>query len=419
MTIGRTSWPRLLRQLIPARPAPEGSDASLLEQFVRHRDEAAFAALMQRHGPMVLGVCRRVLHEAQDADDVFQATFLVLVRKAAVIRHPELLGNWLYGVAYHIALQARAGAARWRSHERQVEDVPAPEPVDERIWEELRPLLDEEIHRLPEKYRAPVVLCYLEGKTYAEAARMLGWAEGTVSGRLARAREKLRTRLAFRGLTLSAATLAATLGQQGSAAVPAALAQVTFQAAALTAAAGPAAAAGLISAQAAALSQAALQTTFAVKLKILGAVVAAAGLVGLGGAVVSHGSANPAWTSRPVTEDRDQLQGTWRWVAGQEAGHASAPKDLSWSFQGNQLIVQSGDQRLQGTYQLNRAYLHMRTIDITLPSAAGGPPTTLYGIYGFENEGLSVCFTTEAARRPLQFDSTPSNGQVFYEFRRP
>src|SRR5262249_37814914 len=186
--------------------------------------------------------------------------------------------SWLYGVAYRSAVQARAGAAARRARERQVEDMPAVAPVDAKVWDELRPLLDEEVHRLPEKYRCPVVLCYFEGKTYAEAARLLGWAEGTVSGRLARAREKLRTRLASRGLTLSAAVLTTALCQQGSAAVPAALAAATLQGV-LSTAAGQAAA-GLVSAQAVAFSQGALRVALAVKLKVLAAVIAAGGLVG-------------------------------------------------------------------------------------------------------------------------------------------
>src|SRR5881275_478256 len=134
-------------------PSADGTDAHLLAQFVKERDEEAFAALMGRHGPMVLGVGRRVLRGRQDADDVFQATFLVLVRKAASLRRPESLGNWLYGVAYRIALQARGTGARWRALERQVENVPAAEPVDEKVWDELRPVLDDEISRLAEKYR--------------------------------------------------------------------------------------------------------------------------------------------------------------------------------------------------------------------------------------------------------------------------
>src|SRR5262245_60248500 len=314
MQIARATWPRFLRPLSPLRPPSDGSDAHLLDRFVRCRDAGAFAALMERHGPMVLGVCRRVLRDAQDADDAFQATFLVLIRKAAGLRRPELLGNWLYGVAYRIALQARAAARRRPVPERQVEDVPAAEPVDEKVWDELRPVLDEEVNRLPEKYRAPVVLCYLEGKTYTEAARALGWPEGTVSGRLARAREKLRRRLALRGLTLSAAALGTILCQQGSAAVPAALAQATLKGVLLTASGQ--AAAGLLSAQAVALSQGALRVALAVKLKVLTVALVAAGLVGVGVWVVSDDGQSlthfvDAHGKHLAAADRDRIQGTW------------------------------------------------------------------------------------------------------------
>src|SRR5438105_5948771 len=144
----RSASPGLLVRLFGAPPAEAGSDADLLSRFVRRRDEAAFAALMERHGPMVLGVCRRVLRDAHAVEDVFQATFLVLVRKAASLRRPHLLGNWLYGVASRIALQARAAAARHPALGRQVEEMPAAEPVDEKVWDELRPVLDQEVNRL-------------------------------------------------------------------------------------------------------------------------------------------------------------------------------------------------------------------------------------------------------------------------------
>ncbi|HLJ93524.1 MAG TPA: sigma-70 family RNA polymerase sigma factor, partial [Gemmataceae bacterium] len=155
---------------VPARPAEPTADADLLDRFVRRKDEAAFATLLERHGPMVLGVCRRLLPDAHEADDAFQATFLILLQKARSLRDPASLGNWLYGVAYRVARRARIVATRWRASERQVPEMAADASPDA-LWHELRPLLDEEIARLPRKYQAPVVLCYLEGKTYAEAAR--------------------------------------------------------------------------------------------------------------------------------------------------------------------------------------------------------------------------------------------------------
>lgn len=184
------------------------SDGHLLHQFAAHGDEAAFAALVERHGPLVLGVCRRVLPHAHDVEDAFQATFMVLVRKAGTLRRPELLGNWLYGVAYRIARKLRASTETRRRHEARNLHPIFTQPDTRVEANDLRPVLDEELERLPEKYRLAVVLCYLEGKTNEEAARQLDWPTGTVKGRLARARDLLRNRLVRRGVALSAAALA-------------------------------------------------------------------------------------------------------------------------------------------------------------------------------------------------------------------
>src|SRR5215472_6015997 len=174
------------------------SDRELLDCFVQRRDDAAFAALVRRHGPMVLSVCRRVLRHAQDTEDAFQATFLVLARKAARLRRPELLANWLYGVAYRTAQHARERSARRHQREREAASMPAPTTDPESPQLELRRVLDEELHRLPEKYRLPLVLCYLEGKTNKEAACLLGWPSGSMAHRLERGRDLLRERLGAR-----------------------------------------------------------------------------------------------------------------------------------------------------------------------------------------------------------------------------
>src|SRR5262249_49644610 len=152
-------------------------------------------ALLQRHGPMVLGVCRRVVGDSHAAEDAFQATFLVLARRAAAIRKQESVGSWLFGVAQRIAMQARAPAAAQRERERQAATMPRSEPLDELTWQELRAVLDEEVGRLPEKYRAAVVLCHLEGKTYEQAARELGCPKSTLAKRVGKAHELLRGRL--------------------------------------------------------------------------------------------------------------------------------------------------------------------------------------------------------------------------------
>src|SRR5262249_40421706 len=157
------------------------SDGQLLSCFIEQRDEDAFAALVKRHGPMVWGVCRRVLRGHQDAEDAFQATFLVLVRKAASVVPRELVGNFLYGVAFQTAVRARSVNAKRRTRERQVRGVPDPQAAEPEIWSDLQPLLDRELARLPDKYRAPVVLCDLQGKTYRDAARQLGCPAGTLA----------------------------------------------------------------------------------------------------------------------------------------------------------------------------------------------------------------------------------------------
>jgi RNA polymerase sigma factor (sigma-70 family) len=174
------------------------TDGQLLERFVRDHEGAAFAALVHRHGAMVLGVCRRVLRQPQDAEDAFQATFLILVQKAGSLEQPELLANWLYGVAYRTAQQARVRAARRSHHEKEAAAMTATQSEPNTAWPELREILDRELFQLPEKYRAPLVLCYLEGKTNEEAARLLGWPIGSMSARLARGRELLRDRLSGR-----------------------------------------------------------------------------------------------------------------------------------------------------------------------------------------------------------------------------
>ncbi len=183
-----------------ALPDPdEGGDAELLGRFAHSQDEAAFAALVRRHGPMVWGVVRRVLNDWHRAEDAFQVTFLVLARKAGSLSRPGLLGNWLYGVAYRTAVKARGRAARQGGQERRAVTMVSTGPADEAARRELREVLDEELSRLPEKYRAPLVLCYLEGRTNEEAARLLGWPVGSMSWRLTRARQALRARLAGYG----------------------------------------------------------------------------------------------------------------------------------------------------------------------------------------------------------------------------
>jgi RNA polymerase sigma-70 factor (ECF subfamily) len=291
---------RHVRQLAGGR-AEELTDGQLLARFADRRDEDAFAALVERHGRLVLGVCRRLLDGAQDVEDAFQGTFLVLARKAGAVRKCESVGSWLYGVAYRVAARARAEAARRRARERQAGDMAA-DPVAEPAWRELRPVLDEELRQLPAKYRMPLVLCYLEGKTHEEAARELGWPAGSMSRRLGRARELLRGRLVRRGLTPSAGPLGAALAADAAdAAVPAAVAAATVRAAARFAVGNPTTG-GAVSAQAAALAEGVLQAMFITKVKIVAAVLAAAVLAGTAAGVLIS-SARPGAPTPAARED--------------------------------------------------------------------------------------------------------------------
>lgn len=195
-------------QSLLSKLAAESSDKQLLERFVAHRDEIAFECLVRRHGAMVFGVCQRVLNQRQDAEDAFQATFLVLVQKAASIRKPELLGNWLYGVACRIARKARGRVAKRSQQERT---TMAPEtkldtnsPTSDVEWRDLLSVMDEELQQLPNKYRMPLVMCYLSNMTNEEAAAKLGWPAGSMSYRLSKAREMLQQRMERRDRKLPA-----------------------------------------------------------------------------------------------------------------------------------------------------------------------------------------------------------------------
>jgi RNA polymerase sigma factor (sigma-70 family) len=269
------------------------TDGQLLEEYIRRREEAALAALVRRHGPMVWGVCRRVLRNYHDAEDAFQATFLVFVRKAASVASPALLANWLYGVAHQTALKARATTAKRGARERQVTEMPEPAVPEHDLWDDLQPLLDQALSRLPDKYRVAIVRCDLEGETRKEAARQLGVPEGTLAARLARGRKMLAMRLARPGLAVSGGLLAAVLAQHtASASVPAAVVCSTIRAASLFAA-GHAAAAGAISVQAVALTEGVLKTMFTTELKIATAVVLGVCLLGIGWGIYPTRAAAP------------------------------------------------------------------------------------------------------------------------------
>lgn len=258
-------------------------DHELIGRFAQDGDEAAFTSLVQRHGPMIYGVCLRLLDQGQDAEDAFQATFLVLARKARSIRKQESVSCWLYGVASRIARNVRRKGAKQR-HET-IHDVGSP-PADV-TWREVRTVLDEELARLPERLRLPLVLCYLDGKTRDEAAQELGWSEPTLRGRLERGRDLLRSRLTGRGVTLSSALLATMLTENAASALPASLARSTVAAAGVIAAGKPLA--GVVSAQIVGLVLMEVNAMFIGKL-IHAAIIILAATVLLGGVAAGTGA---------------------------------------------------------------------------------------------------------------------------------
>jgi RNA polymerase sigma factor (sigma-70 family) len=365
-------------------------DDHLLERYVRQRDEAAFEALLHRHGPLVFGVCRRLLHDVHDAEDAFQATFLILARKAGSIVPRSMVGNWLYGVAHRVAARARKLAWRRRLREQTATDwtaVPSKEKPEE---PELAPLLHAEVARLPDKYRSPVVLCYLEGKTNEEAARQLDWPVGTVKGRLNRAREMLRKRLARKGVALSAGLLAAhTL----TALAPAALLQETFRAA-LSYAAGDAAAGGAASAGALALTKGVLQTMLLNKLKFVAAAVLAVAIVGgVGGlaylGVAAGQAAKDDKKADKPKEDKDAIQGSWKVVKVQENGKDASDTDNGKTFMSAPLSITGTKIVLEGVFEMN--YQLDPTAKPKAIDLDNGGDKSFSCVYSLDGNTLTIC----------------------------
>jgi RNA polymerase sigma factor (sigma-70 family) len=306
------------------------SDAELLAQFSQSRDETAFRELLRRHGNLAWGVCLRVLGHQQDAEDAFQATFLALARRASSVRKPQSVASWLYRAAYHLSMQLRRVQARRRAREGRAAEATqrardmgegvnhkrglAADPLEAAGWEETVTLLDEELSRLPDIYRSPVVLCDLEGRSHTEAARLLGWPVGTLKTRLQRARELLRSRLVRRGLTLSAGALTGLVAATATrGAPPAALTEATFTGAVSFAAGG---AAGAASAQAVRLARGMVYAGLLGKLKTALVGLLVLGLVGSGAsallappAAAQARPAEPAAALEPAPDARGDAFG--------------------------------------------------------------------------------------------------------------
>jgi zinc protease len=278
-----------VRRVFTAGPVAALREGQLVDRLLRSGDEAAFEAIVQRHGPMVLGVCRRILDDPHDVDDAFQATFLVLIQNARAIRDRGVLSTWLHGVARRVAVRAKVNARRRRSRERAIveELVVTPSRDDLAETNEIRSLIDAEISRLPERFRAPVVLCDLEGQSHEEAAERLRCPVGTVKSRHSRARDQLRARLARRGLAPSAMLLSSVLASRTLAAVPIALKNQTLAVAKL-AAAGGISSAGIISVEVVVLTKGVVQSMRAITAKLCVAFAAVFGLVAAGASIFAY-----------------------------------------------------------------------------------------------------------------------------------
>jgi len=293
---------RQLNTLFHCGTTGQLTDAELVARFSAERGEAAeaaFAALVERHGKMVLGVCQRVLGNREAAEDAFQAAFLVLARKAASITRGEQLASWLYGVALRAALDARGRAARQKAREKRYGAMRPVEMPDPFVASELRVVLDQELARLPERSRTAIVLCELEGLSRRQAAAQLGISEGTLSSRLARAKIQLKDRLTRRGLALSAAALGSVLAQDALAVVvPPTLADSTIQLATLVS--SGTSLAGIVSTPVATLTEGVLKAMLFAKVKSVFLGIATLALVTTGMGVLAQ--TGPA--TGPAPDDR-------------------------------------------------------------------------------------------------------------------
>jgi RNA polymerase sigma factor (sigma-70 family) len=306
---------RHLRHLAADHNDHEQPDDQLLGRFVGRRDEAAFAALLRRHGPMVLGVCRNVLRDLHDAEDAFQATFLLLAQKAGSIHRRESVSGWLYRVAYHLAVRAGAAVARRRALEKKAVIMPSADPLLDMSLREVRGVLFEELEKMPEQYRTLLVLCSLEEKSREEAARLLGWSRNAVKGKLERGRQLLRSRLRRRGLELPAGLLAGALALNSASGQ----AYATLFDSTLRAAVRAAAGAGVISAKVAALVRQADKTMFAGKARLATALFLAMGVLA--------SSFGAVWHQASAAEKREVQSDQVPESQGKDARHLPAVED--------------------------------------------------------------------------------------------
>jgi RNA polymerase sigma factor (sigma-70 family) len=426
-----------IRRVVAAQSPSRQSDVQLVQQFIRERDETAFATLVARHGSMVLGVCRNVLHHQQDAEDVFQAVFLVLARKPQSIRKQQALSSWLHGVAYRLALKARARRSRRevcdrQDRERMTPDVGSASTVDDLTVRELSAILHAELERLPDTYRTPLLLCYWEGKTRDEAAERIGITPGKFKKRLERARRVLSSRLARRGLAPSLASLALWFSDSAaSATVSHSLIQSTTQAALAFAVGEPAAAA---SAAALALAQGAIRIMTLTKIATVLVLVLCLGglstILGLSGYQDLHARHQDPVGRLTAVEpqaqgkdrepagkktDQERIVGTWRIASILSDGKPVEPEfsgltRLTFTKDGK-AIMNVAKQISEGTYKLVVA----GKIDVSFnPREKPGP-----GIYKFDGDNrLTLCASSGGGERPTDFAAEKGSSRVQFNLTR-
>jgi len=382
-----TALRQLLHRIGP-RAGGDVGDGALLDRFCAERDGQAFAELVQRHGPMVLAVCRRVLHNAHEAEDACQATFLVLARNAAALDRQRSLGNWLYTVAHNLALNIRNSAARRRAREREAANMAAQVAAPEPVTDELRDTLDAELSRLPAKYRAPLVLCYLQGKSAATAAQELGWPVGSMAKRLARGKELLRDRLSRRGV--SAALLATILADAAQADMPPTLVEQISRAATLFAAA-PLGNAALLS-RSAGYAAEMLHAMKVKKAKVAALVLGFLGVVGI----------SAGWLVHQVFSDKPQA--TVALVEGASAGHEGDVHAVRTDF--TLFLSASVTRNKAGTFEIDK-------LDYAPhfgPSQFSGLEKSVFRVELIDRAGKKSVFFDEVACSSLPGDDVMRNG---------